>query len=147
TFGDVGRVQDSVAEIRNANRMNGISSIGLLVRKQSGTNTVEVVDRIEAKLQEIQRTLPPDLQISIGSDQSTFIRRSFEDIKLHLFLGGFLAAVVVFLFIRNLRVTLIAALAIPTSIIGTFTMMKAFGFTLNNMTMLALSLATGIVID
>src|SRR6185503_2689485 len=80
-------------------------------------------------------------------DQSRFIRKSFEEIQLHLILGGLLASLVVFLFIRNLRVTLIAALAIPTSIIGTFAIMKALGFTLNNMTMLALSLATGIVID
>ena len=147
TFGDIGRVQDSVQEIRSSHRTDGISSIGINVRKQSGTNTVEVVDRVLNRLAVIQPTLPPDLQISIGDDQSTFIRRSFEDIKLHLFLGGLLASVVVFLFIRNLRVTFIAALAIPTSIIGTFTVMKAFGFTLNNMTMLALSLATGIVID
>jgi HAE1 family hydrophobic/amphiphilic exporter-1 len=117
------------------------------VSKQSGTNTVEVVDRILARLAQIQATLPPDLTVNIGSDQSRFIRRSFEDIRLHLFLGSFLACCVVFLFIRNLRVTIIAALAVPTSIIGTFTFMKAFGFTLNNMTMLALSLATGIVID
>jgi HAE1 family hydrophobic/amphiphilic exporter-1 len=117
------------------------------VTKQSGTNTVEVVDRVLARLAEIQATLPPDLTINIGSDQSRFIRRSFEDIRLHLFLGSFLACCVVFLFIRNLRVTFIAALAVPTSIIGTFTFMKIFGFTLNNMTMLALSLATGIVID
>src|SRR5213076_2521526 len=92
-------------------------------------------------------SLPPDLKISIGQDQSRFIRRSFEDIKLHLILGGLLASIVVFLFIRNLRVTFIAALAIPTSIVGTFTFMKIAGFTLNNMTLLALTLATGIVID
>ena len=122
-------------------------SVGLQVRKQSGTNTVEVVDRVLAKLDQIQTTLPPDLKISIGNDQSRFIRRSFEDIRLHLILGGLLASVVVFFFIRNLRVTFIAALAVPTSIIGTFTIMKISGFTLNNMTMLALSLATGIVID
>ena len=102
---------------------------------------------MQDKLQRIQAQLPQDIQISIGNDQSRFIRRSFEDIKLHLVLGGLLASVVVFLFIRNLRVTFIAALAIPTSIIGTFTFMKIAGFTLNNMTMLALSLATGIVID
>ena len=100
-----------------------------------------------SKLQRIQAQLPQDIQISVGNDQSRFIRRSFEDIKLHLILGGLLASIVVFLFIRNLRVTFIAALAIPTSIIGTFTFMKIAGFTLNNMTMLALSLATGIVID
>jgi HAE1 family hydrophobic/amphiphilic exporter-1 len=147
TFGDVGRVQDSVQEIRSASRLNGISSVSVMIRKQSGTNTVEVVDRVQERLQRIQRQLPQDIHISIGNDQSRFIRRSFEDIKLHLILGGFLASIVVFLFIRNLRVTFIAALAIPTSIIGTFTFMKLFGFTLNNMTMLALSLATGIVID
>jgi HAE1 family hydrophobic/amphiphilic exporter-1 len=147
TFADVGRVQDTVQEIRQTNKLNGVPSVGLQVRKQSGTNTVEVVDRVLAKLEQIQSTLPPDLKISIGNDQSRFIRRSFEDIRLHLILGGLLASVVVFLFIRNLRVTFIAALAVPTSIIGTFTVMKMAGFTLNNMTMLALSLATGIVID
>src|SRR5436309_696882 len=147
TFGDVGRVTDSVEEVRNASRINGIPSLSLQVRKQSGTNTVDVVDRVKARLNQIQPTLPPDLTVTTGNDQSRFIRRSFEDIKLHLILGSLLASVVVFFFIRNVRVTLIAALAIPTSIIGTFTVMKALGFTLNNMTMLALSLATGIVID
>ncbi len=138
TFADVGRVQDTVQEIRQTNKLNGVPSVGLQVRKQSGTNTVEVVDRVLAKLDQIQATLPSDLKISIGNDQSRFIRRSFEDIRLHLLLGGLLASVVVFFFIRNLRVTLIAALAVPASIIGTFTFMKIFGFTLNNMTMLAL---------
>jgi HAE1 family hydrophobic/amphiphilic exporter-1 len=147
TFGDIGRVRDSVQEVRFATRLTGIPAVGIQIRKQSGSNTVEVVDRVMARLEQIQRTLPPDLMINIGNDQSVFIRRSFEDIKMHLFLGGLLAAVVVYLFMRNLRVTFIAALAIPTSIIGTFTLMKMFGFTLNNMTMLALSLATGIVID
>jgi len=125
----------------------GISAVAIQVRKQSGTNTVEVVDRVLARLRQIQATLPSDLTINIGNDQSRFIRKSFEDIRYHLLLGGLFACIVVFFFIRNLRVTLIAALAVPTSIIGTFTFMKAFGFTLNNMTMLALSLATGIVID
>ena len=147
TFKDVGRVQDSVQEVRSATRLSGTPAVGVMVRKQSGTNTVEVVDRIQERLQRIQAALPQDIEIRIGNDQSRFIRRSFEDIKLHLILGGILASIVVFLFIRNLRVTFIAALAIPTSIIGTFTFMKIAGFTLNNMTMLALSLATGIVID
>ncbi len=147
TFKDVGRVQDSVQEVRSSTRLSGTPAVGVMVRKQSGTNTVEVVDRIQERLQRIRAGLPQDIEIRIGNDQSRFIRRSFEDIKLHLILGGLLASFVVFLFIRNLRVTFIAALAIPTSIIGTFTFMKIAGFTLNNMTMLALSLATGIVID
>jgi HAE1 family hydrophobic/amphiphilic exporter-1 len=147
TFADVGRVQDSVQEVRSATRLNGTPAIGVQIRKQSGTNTVEVVDRVQDRLQQIQTRLPQDITVSVGNDQSRFIRRSFEDIKLHLIVGGLLASMVVFFFIRNIRVTIIAALAIPTSIIGTFIFMKFFGFTLNNMTMLALSLATGIVID
>ncbi len=153
TFADVGRVSDAVQEIRNATRLAadgapvGESAVALSIRKQSGTNTVEVVDRVLARLEQIKTTLPQDVLINIGNDQSRFIRRSFEDIKKHLIVGGLLASVVVFIFIRNLRVTFIAALAVPASIIGTFTFMKMFGFTLNNMTMLALSLATGIVID
>lgn len=147
TFGDVGRVVDAVQETRNAARLDGQPAQSLVIQKQSGTNTVDVVDAILQRLEVIRRTLPSDVRVQPIRDQSRFIRRSFEDIKLHLFLGGVLASLVVFLFIRNLKVTLIAALAIPTSIIGTFTVMKAFGFTLNNMTMLSLSLATGIVID
>src|SRR5262245_34986140 len=153
TFADVGRVDDAVQEIRNSTRLAAdgapttVSAVSLSVRKQSGTNTVEVVDRVLERLERIKPTLPQDVLINIGNDQSRFIRRSFEDIKMHLIVGGLLASVVVFIFIRNLRVTFIAALAVPTSIIGTFTFMKMFGFTLNNMTMLALSLATGIVID
>ncbi len=153
TFADIGRAQDTIAEVRNTSRiavapdLTPVTSISLQVRKQSGTNTVEVVDRVIARLDQLRGTLPPDITIQLGSDQSRFIRKSFEAIEEHLILGGLLASIVVFLFIRNIRVTLIAALAIPTSIIGTFTVMKALGFTLNNMTMLALSLATGIVID
>src|SRR5262249_31526357 len=147
TFGDVGRVQDSVQEVRSATRLSGTPAIGVQIRKQPGTNTVEVGDRVEERLQQIQARLPQDISISIGNYQARFIRRAVEDIKLHLIVGGLLASVVVFFFIRNIRVTIIAALAIPTSIVGTFIFMKFFGFTLNNMTMLALSLATGIVID
>jgi HAE1 family hydrophobic/amphiphilic exporter-1 len=147
TFGDVGRVVDTVEEPRSLARLNDRAAISLQIRKQSGTNTVAVVDAIMARLERIKATLPPDLQIQTIRDQSRFIRQSVTDIQHHLILGGLLASLVVFLFIRNLRSTVIAAIAIPTSIIGTFTFMKAFGFTLNNMTLLALSLATGIVID
>jgi HAE1 family hydrophobic/amphiphilic exporter-1 len=119
-----------------------------LIRKQSGTNTVKVIDAVMKRLEtRIMPNLPRDIKIKTTRDQSTFIRRSFKEIQHHLILGGFLASVVVLLFMRNLRSTIIAAIAIPISIVGTFTVMKAFGFTMNNMTMLALSLATGIVID
>lgn len=144
---DVARVQDTIEEVRSMTKLDGLTALSLSIRKQSGTNTVAVVDRVLERLARIQTSLPADIKLTPIRDQSRFIRKSFEEIQHHLLIGGLLAAFVVFLFIRNLRVTVIAALAIPTSIIGTFTVMKALGFTLNNMTMLALSLATGIVID
>ena len=147
TLGDVARITDANEEVRSQTRLDGENAISLMIRKQSGTNTVTVVDRVMARLERIQATLPADIKVKATRDQSKFIRKSFEEIQHHLMLGGLMAAIVVFFFIRNLRVTAIAALAIPISIIGTFTVMKALGFTLNNMTMLALSLATGIVID
>src|SRR5207237_1389892 len=122
-------------------------AISMSIRKQSGTNTVTVVDRVMERVARLQATLPADIKIRATRDQSRFIRKSFEEIQHHLLLGGLLAALVVWLFMRNFRVTVIAGIAIPISIIGTFAVMKAFGFSLNNMTMLALSLATGIVID
>src|SRR5512135_3077934 len=147
TFSDIGRVIDTIEEPRSLGRLDGRPAISLLIRKQSGTNTVAVVDRVMARLETIKPTLPPDIRVQTIRDQSRFIRRSVQDIQHHLLLGGLLASIVVFFFIRNVRSTIIAAIAIPVSIIGTFTAMKAFGFTMNNMTMLALSLATGIVID
>jgi HAE1 family hydrophobic/amphiphilic exporter-1 len=147
TFGDVGRVYDAVQEVRQIARVDGDSSVSLEVRKQSGSNTVAVVDAVMAKLDSIKPTLPADVKIVTRRDQSLFIRKSIDDIQHHLILGSILAAVVVFIFLRNFRSTIIAATAIPVSLIATFTVMKIFGFTLNNMTLLALSLATGIVID
>ncbi len=146
-FNDIGRVVDTVQEVRSLGTLDGVPSVSLMIRKQSGTNTVEVVDRVLERLERIKPTLPSDMRVVPIRDQSRFIRRSFEEIQRHLIWGGLLASMVVFFFIRNIRSTLIAAVAIPASIIGTFSVMKAMGFTLNNMTMLALSLATGIVID
>ena len=146
-LGDVARVLDTVQEVRRIARVDGKPSIALELRKQSGSNTVAVVDAVMAKLDEIRPSLPADLQIAVQRDQSVFIRKSIDDIQHHLILGSLLAALVVFLFLRNFRSTIIAATAIPVSLIGTFAVMKVFGFTLNNMTLLALSLATGIVID
>jgi len=147
TVGDVARVTDANEEVRSQTRLDGENAISLQIRKQSGTNTVAVVDRVMERVARIQASLPGDIKIKATRDQSKFIRKSFEEILLHLVMGGLLAALVVFVFIRNIRVTIIAGLAIPISIIGTFIVMRILGFTLNNMTMLALSLATGIVID
>jgi HAE1 family hydrophobic/amphiphilic exporter-1 len=147
TIRELGTVQDDVEEPRTLSRLNGQNAVSLLVRKQSGTNTVQVADAVRTKLAEIARTLPPDIQVTSVRDQSRFIRRSLEEVQIHLVLGGLLASGVVLLFIRNLRAAVIAAISIPTSIIATFSLMRAWGFSLNNMTMLGLSLSTGIIID
>src|SRR6266704_6167471 len=134
TLGDIGKVLDSVQEVRRIARVDGKPSIALEIRKQSGSNTVAVVDAVMAKLDEIRPSLPADLQIAVQRDQSIFIRKSIDDIQHHLILGSLLAALVVFLFLRNFRSTIIAATAIPVSLIGTFAVMKVFGFKLNNIT-------------
>ncbi len=144
---DIGRAVDGIEEPRTLSRLNGENAVSLLVRKQSGTNTVQVVDRVRRRLDEVRRILPPDIRVVEVRDLSRFIRRSMHDVQEHLILGAILASMVVFFFIRNLRAAIIAALAIPTSIIGTFSLLKYMGFTLNNQTMLGLSLSVGIVID
>ncbi|MBP2671165.1 MAG: Acriflavin resistance protein, partial [candidate division NC10 bacterium] len=144
---DLGTVVDGTEEPRTISRFNGQNAVSLLVRKQSGTNTVKVVDLVKERLGRIAASLPPDYTVQTVRDQARFIRRSFEEVQTHMILGGFLAALVVLFFIRNVRSAVIAAISIPTSIIATFSIMRALDFTLNNMTMLALSLSTGIVID
>ncbi len=144
---DIARVLDTEEEPRTLSRLDGESAVSLLIRKQSGTNTVEVIDRIKEKLGEIRPALPSDIETQVVIDQSRFIKKAISQVEEHLVLGGVLASVIILVFIRNWRAALIAAIAIPASLISTFTVMKYFGFTLNNMTLLALTVCTGIVID
>ena len=144
---DLGAVIDGEIEPRTISRLDGNSAVSLLIRKQSGTNTVQVVEKIKERLNEIKTSLPQDIQIQIVRDQSRFIKRAISEVNTHLVEGGILASIIVLLFIRNLRIAIIAAIAIPSSIIATFTAMRYMGYSLNNMTMLALSVSTGIVID
>ena len=144
---DVGRVEDSYPENTSWNLIHGKEAVVLSVQRQFGANTLEVTQGVKAKLEQIQSTLPPGAFIEIIRDNSTFIRGSVASLEEHLLFGSLLASLVVLLFIRNLRSVLIAALAIPTSIIATFTLLKVMDFTLNNMTLLGLTLAVGIVID
>ena len=192
---DVATVADAEEEPRTLSRLNGANAVSLLIRKQSGTNTVAVVDRVKARLAEVQKGLPQDIQFEVVRDLSRFIKRSFHEVQDHLLLGGLLASLIVaafigrllwyestvllaivaavaaaflqgdpefllkvtgasilatmifFLAVKKLRPAFVAALAIPVSIIATFTAMRMAGFTLNNLTMLGLSLSTGIVID
>ncbi|MBI3280541.1 MAG: efflux RND transporter permease subunit [Acidobacteria bacterium] len=146
-LGDISTVLDGFEEPRSLALLDGVPAVVLEVRKQAGANTLAVIQRLKARIGELQKTLPGDFRVSYARDQSTFIEGSFEAVRSHLLLGGVFAGLVVFLFIRNWRATLIAAIAIPASIISTYTLMNAMGFTLNQLTMLALVLMVGIVID
>jgi hydrophobic/amphiphilic exporter-1 (mainly G- bacteria), HAE1 family len=144
---DVGRVVDGGVEPSTAASLNSVPSVSVAVRKQSGSNTIELIKGVKERMAEIQPTLPKDLNVALTRDQSEFIENSLHAIEEHLVIGGILAAVVVFLFLWNFRSTLISALAIPTSIIASFAVIAWLGYSLNQMTMLALTLMVGIVID
>jgi HAE1 family hydrophobic/amphiphilic exporter-1 len=144
---DIGRTEDGAEETRSEARLNGQPAVTLIVSKQSGQNTVAVAHEIKERLKEIEPTLPKNFQMRIIGDNSIFIENSLNAIEEHLVLGSILASIVVFLFLWNFRTTFIAAIAIPTSIISTFALMYAMGYTLNSITMLSLTLMVGIVID
>ncbi len=144
---DIGAAEDSYEEPRTSARLNGVAAVTLVVAKQSGENTVATAEGVAERLTEIQASLPRDLRTEIIGDQSVFIKAAVSNIKHHLIEGSIFASIIIFLFLANIRTTLIAAIAIPTSIISTFALMAAMGFTLNQITMLALTLMVGIVID
>jgi HAE1 family hydrophobic/amphiphilic exporter-1 len=144
---DVARVEDGVEEARSLARQDGKAAVSLLVRKQSGTNTVAVAKLIKEQLEGLRSQLPPDVHADIIRDQARFIEASVHAINEHLIVGSLLASIVVLLFMRSFRSTIIAALAVPISIIATFTAMHALDMTLNSLSLLGLTLAVGIVID
>jgi HAE1 family hydrophobic/amphiphilic exporter-1 len=144
---DVGRVEDGTKEQRSLARLNGAPTVTLEVRRQSGANTVAVTDGAKAALLRARVLVPADVTMLPIRDQSRFIRAALREINTHLILGSLFASLVVLLFMRNARSTFIAAIAIPSSVIATFAAMRAFGFTLNSVTMLALVLMVGVVID
>ncbi len=144
---DVGRVADGGVDPNSAASLDGVQSVFLAIRKQSGSNTVALISGVKQRMAEIIPTLPPDLKVAVTRDQSEFIENSLHAIEEHLVLGGLFAAIIVFLFLWNIRSTIIAALAIPVSIIAAFAAIAALGYSLNQMTMLALTLMVGIVID
>ena len=144
---DIGFAEDGVEDVRSLGRFMGINSIGLGVTPRSGANHVAVCNRVKETMHKIQSTAPDGINLDVAFDSSEFIKNSISDVQFDLLFGGILAALVVFLFLRNIASTIIVALAIPTSILGTFSIMYSFGFNMNTMTMLALSLCVGLVID
>jgi HAE1 family hydrophobic/amphiphilic exporter-1 len=144
---DVGHVEDGTKEQRSLSRLNGVPTVTLDIRRQSGANTVEVINGIKAALPRVESQLPQDVKLDVIRDQSRYIEAALHEIQTHLVLGSILASLVVLIFMRSWRSTLIAAVAIPCSVISTFGMMRALNFTLNSVTMLALVLMVGVVID
>ena len=144
---DVAHVEDGYADIRTRVRVNGDEAVSFDVRKQSGTNTIEVAKGVEARLAELQKSFPPDIQPALIVDQSRFIQDNVREVQFAIVFGGAMAVLVILFFMLDLRSTIISGLALPTSVIGTFFAMWALGYTLNMMTLLGLSLAIGLLID
>jgi hydrophobic/amphiphilic exporter-1 (mainly G- bacteria), HAE1 family len=144
---DIGWAEDGTKEQRSLARLNGVPTVTLQVRRQSGANTIEVIEGVKQALARIAPQLPSDIRMEVIRDQSRYIYAALHEIDLHLILGSILACLVVLLFVRSWRSTIIAGIAIPASVIATFGMMRALDFTLNSVTMLALVLMVGIVID
>jgi hydrophobe/amphiphile efflux-1 (HAE1) family protein len=146
-LGDLGRVEDGAERASSAAYVDGKPAVLLAIGKQSGANTVAVVDAVNERISDIQKELPAGYALRVVRDESRTIRTSVHAVTEHLVLGGILSGIVVLLFLGNLRSTVIAAVAIPVSIVGTFALMWAQGFTLDTITLLALALSVGIVID
>src|SRR6267378_2141240 len=144
---DLGYAEDGTKEQRSAARLNGVPTVILEIRRQSGENTVAVIEGIKKSLARLAPQVPPDVRMEVIRDQSRYIYAALHEISLHLVLGSILASLVVLAFMRSWRSTFIAAVAIPTSVISAFGMMWMLNFTLNSVTMLALVLMVGIVID
>ena len=150
---DLGRVIDSVENPYNAswyydrNSPKGVRAIQLAISKQPGTNVVEVVDGVKAMLPALQAQLPPSVAMYTLYDRSLTIRNSVDDVKFTLELALFLVILVIFLFLRNLSATVIPSLALPLSLVGTFAVMYLCGYSLDNLSLMALTLSVGFVVD
>src|SRR5690606_5295362 len=144
---DIGRVEESGAEPTSAASLDGVQSVSVGIRKQAGANTIAVINNVKERMAVIIPNLPDDMNVAIIRDQSEFIENSLHAIEEHLVLGGLFASIIVFFFLWNFRSTIIASVAIPISIIAAFAAIAAFGYSLKQMTMLALTLMVGIVID
>jgi HAE1 family hydrophobic/amphiphilic exporter-1 len=144
---DIAHVYDGVENPRNLSWFNGVPTVYLAIQRQPGTNTVEVVDAIKEVLPQLQAQLPASLQLGIRSDRSVPIRESVHDVKFTLVLTVFLVILVIFLFIRNVSATIIPSLALPFSIIGTFAVMWSLDYSLDNLSLMALTLSVGFVVD
>ncbi len=146
-LGDLGRVIDSVQDTKAAAWFNGTRTIVLAIQRQPGTNTVAVAERVRAVMAELEQALPPSVHVETIYDRSRSIRESVDDVKFTLYLTLVLVVLVIFLFLRNVSATAIPSLALPLSLVGTFAGMSLLGFSLDNLSLMALTLAVGFVVD
>jgi len=144
---DIGWAEDGIENSRVKSWLNGERNIGLGVFRQPGANTVEVVNRVKALFPEIERDAPPGVRVDVVNDRSEFIKSSIHAVEFHLLLSVILVVLVILAFLRNARSTIITALILPTSVIGTFAAMYLLGFSLNNLSLMAIILAVGFVVD
>jgi multidrug efflux pump len=144
---DVAEVEDSVQDLRNDGRANGEPSVLVILSRQPGANIIDTVNQVKAELPQLQASLPSDVNVSIVSDRSMTIRASLQDTKWTLLLAVVLVTFVVFLALGDVRAALVPAVVVPVSIIGTFSGMYLLGFSLDNLSLMALTIATGFVVD
>ena len=144
---DVAQVTDSVQNVRAAGYLNGKRSVTVIIFRQPGANIIETVDRIRAQLPYVQASIPLGIETTIVLDRTTTIRASVGDVERTLLISIGLVIVVVFVFLRNGRATLIPAVAVPVSLVGTFAVMYMFGYSLDNLSLMAMTIATGFVVD
>ncbi len=146
-LGDLAKVEDTLSDPKSFASYNGIQGVMLEVQKISGTNTIEIIQKVKEVLPQIQAMAGDRFEVQLLNDTSSFILHSLHDVEFDLIYGAFLAALIVFVFLRNLTITFVSALSIPASIMGTFALMSYMGYDLNKMTMIGLTLAIGIIID
>ncbi|PWB68276.1 AcrB/AcrD/AcrF family protein [candidate division GN15 bacterium] len=144
---DVATVADTTVEQRSLSRYKGQTAVSLGIARQSGANVVEIASRTKDVIEQLKKELPPDIKMEIVSDNSTYIQDSIHEVEFNIEFGMLLAIIVIFLFLLDIRPTIITGLSIPISLVATFTIMKALGFTVNMMTLMGLSLSVGILID
>jgi multidrug efflux pump len=144
---DIADVQDSVEDTRNAGLANGKPAVVLIVFRQPGANIIGTVDRVRAEMPLLQASVPPAVQLSIMTDRTTTIRASVHDVEITLLMAMFLVVLVIFIFLRNLRATVIPSIAVPLSLMGTVALMYLLHYTIDNLSLMALTVATGFVVD
>ncbi len=144
---DVARVEDSVEDVRNAGLVNGKPAVPLILFRQPGANIIDTVDRVSSMLPQLSASIPRAIKMSIVMDRTTTIRSSLAHVEVNLVISAILVILVVFAFLRNLRATLIPSIAVPVSLISSFGVMYLFGYSLDNLSLMALTIATGFVVD